>query len=108
MAGKRKHDTGPHWRFLVEKPTAYNPSVRPDGKDAVPWGRAWTLASGRKPVVVEVEASAAAIAAYVDGTLPKTGRRAIQSEGRSAIETYLSERKLPDRILITVQGVRRA
>jgi hypothetical protein len=107
MAGKRREDAAPRWRFLVERPTAYNPSVRPDGTDAVPWGRSWTLASDAKRVLVEVEATAAALAAYTDGTLPKTGRRAIQSEGRSAVETYLSERKLPDRIRITAQGVRK-
>ncbi|TML91513.1 MAG: hypothetical protein E6G08_00430 [Actinobacteria bacterium] len=82
--------------------------MRPEGTAAVPWGRAWTLARDGKSVVVEVEASAAAIAAYVDGTLPKPGRLAIQSEGRSAVEKYLAERKLPSRILITAQGVRRA
>ncbi len=93
-------------QFLVERPTPYNPSVRPKGTAAVPWGRAWTLADGNKRVVVEVEANAAALDAYMAGTLPQTGRLAIQTEGRSAIESHLGDRKLPTHILITASGVR--
>jgi hypothetical protein len=93
-------------QFLVERPTPYNPSVRPKGTAAVPWGRAWTLADGNKRIVVEVEASAAALDAYMAGTLPQTGRLAIQTEGRSAIESHLGDRKLPTHILITASGVR--
>ena len=93
-------------RFLVERPTPYNPTVRPGGSADVPWGRAWTLADGTDRVVIEVEANAAALAAYRDGTLPQTGRLAIQSEGRSAIESHLGDRKLPQSILITAAGVR--
>ena len=109
MVRKRKRDGTPRWRLLVEAPTPYNPTVRPGGTADVPWGRAWTLGgdTGRR-VVVEVEANAAALAAYSDGTLPKTGRLAIQSEGRSAIECRLGDRKLPARILITASGVRSA
>jgi len=95
-------------QFLVERPTPYNPSVRPKGTAAVPWGRAWTLADGNKRVVVEVEANAAALDAYVAGTLPQTGRLAIQTEGRSAIESHLGDRTLPTHILITAAGVRRS
>jgi hypothetical protein len=95
-------------QFLVERPTPYNPTVRPKGTENVPWGRAWTLVDGAKHVVVEVEANAAALEAYVNGTLPQTGRLAIQTEGRSAIESHLDDRKLPTRILITAGGVRRA
>jgi hypothetical protein len=40
------------------------------------------------------------------GTLPQTGRLAIQTEGRSAIESHLGDRKLPTHILITASGVR--
>lgn len=106
MARKRKHHDEPRWRFLVDAPSPYNPTVRPNGTADIPWGRAWTLAHGGVRVVVEVEANAAALDAYVKGTLPKTGRRAFQSEGRSAIEKHLAERRLPARILITAGGVR--
>jgi hypothetical protein len=94
------------WRFLADRPTPYNPAVRPDRNADVPWGRAWTLDDGRKRVVVEVEANRAALDAYLAGTLPQTGRLAIQSEGRSAIEKHLGERKLPARLLVTAGGVR--
>jgi hypothetical protein len=96
------------WRFLVEVPNAYNPTVRTGGRVDVPWGRSWSLARDDARAVVEVEASAKALEAYAQGTLPKTGRIAIQTEGRSAIERYLGERKLPPRILITAAGVRKA
>jgi len=95
------------WRFLADVPSPYNPTARPGGSADIPWGRAWTLADTRTRVVVEVEANAAALKAYLAGTLPSTGRRALQSEGRTAIEKHLGERKLPARILITAGGVRR-
>lgn len=100
MARKRR-------RFLVDMPTPYNPTVRPDGTADVPWGRAWTLADGDKQVVVEVEANAAALEAYVNGSLPQTGRLAIQTEGRSAIEAHLDDRTLPKHLKITAGGVRK-
>jgi hypothetical protein len=95
------------WRFLVETPTAYNPTVRDGGTAEVPWGRAWTLDREGSRAVVEVEASAAALAAYAAGSLPQTGRAAIQSEGRTAVERYLEERTLPARLLVTAAGVRK-
>ncbi len=104
MARKRK---AARRRFLVERPTPYNPTVRPNGTASVPWGRAWTLADGDRQVVVEVEANAAALEAYVNGTLPQTGRLAIQTEGRSAIESHLEDRTLPKHLMITAGGVRR-
>ena len=94
------------WRFLADVPSAYNPTTRPDGRADIPWGRAWTLANERRRVVVEVEANKAALDAYLGGTLPRTGRLALQSEGRTAIEKHLGERKLPARILVTAGGVR--
>jgi hypothetical protein len=105
MARKRKSPDAQR-QFLVDRPTPYNPTVRPKGTDTVPWGRAWTLADGDKRVVVEVEANAAALDAYMAGTLPQTGRLAIQTEGRSAIESHLGDRTLPTHILITAAGVR--
>jgi hypothetical protein len=95
-------------QFLVERPTPYNPTVRPKGTADVPWGRAWTLLDGAKRVVVEVEANAAALEAYANGTLPQTGRLAIQTEGRSAIESHLDDQKLPTHLVITAAGVRSA
>jgi hypothetical protein len=105
MARKRRSPDARR-QFLVERPTPYNPTVRPKGTDTVPWGRAWTLADGDKRVVVEVEANAAALDAYAAGTLPQTGRLAIQTEGKSAIESHLGDRTLPTHILITAAGVR--
>jgi hypothetical protein len=103
MARKRKEVQR---RFLVDVPTPYNPTVRPNGTADVPWGRAWTLAENGEQIVVEVEASAAALEAYVNGTLPKTGRLAIQTEGRSAIESHLEDHSLPRQLKITAAGVR--
>ena len=60
----------------------------------------------RVAAIVTTGGGAAALAAYRDGTLPQTGRLAIQSEGRSAIESHLGDRKLPQSILITAAGVR--
>lgn len=101
---RRRHAA--EWRFLTEVPNAYNPTVRPDGSVDVPWGRSWLLAREDARAVVEVEASTAALEAYAKGTLPKTGRVAIQTEGRSAVERHLGDRKLPERILITAAGLR--
>ena len=95
------------WRFLVETPTPYNPTVRDGGTADVPWGRSWVLDRDGARAVVEVEASVAALAAYAAGSLPQTGRAAIQSEGRTAVERYLEERTLPARLLITAAGVRK-
>lgn len=103
MARKR----GEPWRFLHDVPNAYNPAVRADGSPEVPWGRAWSLARAGDRALVEVEANAASLAAYAAGTLPKTGRLAIQTEGRSAVERYLGERALPRRLLVTAGGIRR-
>jgi hypothetical protein len=96
------------WRFLVDSPAAYNPSSRPDGLPDSAWGRTWTLerTDGTR-ALVRVEASAAAIAAYMDGTLPQKARRAIQTEGRSAVEQYLGETSLPGAIHVTSSAVRR-
>ena len=66
-----------------------------------------TLADGDRQVVVEVEANAAALEAYVNGSLPQTGRLAIQTEGRSAIEAHLDDRTLPKHLKITAGGVRK-
>jgi hypothetical protein len=89
-------------------PVAYNPSTRPGGDADTHWGRTWTLErdDGRR-VEVEIETSPAAIDAYLAGTLPMTARRAIQTEGRSALEARLREAKLPSRIHITEGGVRK-
>jgi hypothetical protein len=97
------------WRFLVQGPEAYNPSVGSEATADSSWGRRWTL--GRddgKQCSVEVEASSSALDAYNAGSLPATARRAIQSEGRSAVEGHLGDRSLPMRITITPTGVRRA
>ena len=100
--------TRPRWRFLVELPGAYNPSTRPGGLAESMWGRSWTLEreDGRQ-AVVHVEASPEALAAYLKGTLPQTARHAIQTEGRSAVERHLAEKRLPELIHITGGGVRR-
>lgn len=98
----------PRWRFLVEMPGAYNPSSRPHGMQDSAWGRTWLLErdDGTR-AEVQVETSAAALDAYRDGTLPKTARRAIQTEGRSALEDHLAETRLPKLIHITPSGIRR-
>ena len=96
------------WRFLVEMPTPYNPSSRPEGMRESQWGRTWTLErDDGKRAVVEIEASQVALDAYVARTLPKTARRAIQTEGRSAFEGQLGDAKLPGMIHITGAGIRR-
>jgi hypothetical protein len=96
------------WRFLAELPGAYNPSTRPGGDAESHWGRRWWLErDDGKRAEVEIETSKAAIDAYLAGTLPMTARRAIQTEGRSALEDRLGEAKLPSRIHITEGGVRR-
>ena len=98
----------PRWRFLVETPGAYNPSTRPEGMQESQWGRTWTLErdDGAR-AQVQVETSPEALDAYVAGTLPKTARRAIQTEGRSALEDHLADAKLPRLIRITGTGIRR-
>ena len=107
MVAKRRPHGSPRWRFLVERPTGYNPATRADGIPGTPWGRTWTLErdDGERRVV-DVEANSAALEAYLAGTLPKAGRVAIQSEGRAAIEKHLGEKDLPRRIRITGTGVR--
>jgi hypothetical protein len=96
------------WRFLAELPAAYNPSTRPGGNADTHWGRTWTLErDDGKRAEVEIETSPAAIDAYLAGTLPMTARRAIQTEGRSALDDRLGDAKLPSRIHITERGVRR-
>jgi hypothetical protein len=98
----------PRWRFLVEMPTAYNPSSRPDGMQESAWGRTWTLErDDGKRAVVEIETNQAALDAYVAGTLPKAARLAIQTEGRSALEEKLGNAKLPSVLHITGAGIRR-
>jgi hypothetical protein len=99
----RKH----RWRFLTETPTAYNPSARAKSKHGGAWGRAWTLErdDGRR-AHVDVETSPAALDAYLAGTLPKSAREAIQTEGRSAIARHLADTKLPTVIYITGAGIR--
>ena len=100
--------TAPRWRFLVDMPTAYNPSSRPEGMRDSRWGRTWTLErDDGKRALVEIETSQAALDAYVAGTLAKTARLAIQTEGRSAIEAHLGDAKLPAMIHITGSGVHR-
>ncbi len=72
------------------------------------WGRTWTLErDDGKRAVVEVETSQAALDAYAAGTLPRTARLAIQTEGRSAFTEHLGDARLPKRIHITGVGVRR-
>lgn len=107
MAGQR-HTKPPRWRFLAATPVAYNPSSRPDGLAESQWGRTWTLErdDGRR-ALVEVETNRAALDAYLDGSLPKTARRAIQTEGRSAVEEHLGDAKLPALLHITAAGVQR-
>jgi hypothetical protein len=96
------------WRFLVETPTAYNPSTRAKSRRGSPWGRAWTLErDDGKRACVEVETTQAALDAYLAGTLPKTARVAIQTEGRSAVARHLGDAKLPAVIHITGAGIRR-
>jgi hypothetical protein len=99
---------GARWRFLANVPTPYNPSTRPGGDTESQWGRTWSLErdDGRR-AEVEVETSKAALDAYLAGTLPMTARRAIQTEGRSALEDRIGDAKLPSRIHITERGVRR-
>lgn len=97
------------WRFLVHGPEPYNPSAESKATADSSWGRRWTL--GRddgEQCTVEVEATTSALDAYNAGSLPATARRAIQSEGRSAVEGHLGDRSLPARITITPTGVRRA
>jgi hypothetical protein len=99
---------GARWRFLAELPAAYNPSTRPSGDPATHWGRTWSLErDDGKRAEVEIETSKAALDAYLAGTLPMTARRAIQTEGRSALDDRLGDAKLPSRIHITETGVRR-
>jgi len=108
MMRRRQRSDEPRWRFIVDGPSPYNPSVRPGGKKDFQWGRTWTLQrDDGERALVEVEANAAALEAYVDGTISKAGRVAIQTEGRSAVEAHLTEDDLPDRIHITKTGVRR-
>jgi len=96
------------WRFLAELPTAYNPSTRPGGDPESQWGRTWMLErDDGKRAEVDVETSKAALEAYLAGTLPMTARRAIQTEGRSALQDRLGDAKLPSRIHVTEGGVRR-
>ena len=96
------------WRFLVDRPTAYNPSTRSKRMLGSNWGRAWTLErDDGKRAHVDVETSAAALDAYLAGTLPMTAREAIQTEGRSAIARHLGDAKLPAVIHITGAGIRR-
>jgi hypothetical protein len=96
------------WTFLAELPAAFNPSTRPGGDPATHWGRTWTLErDDGKRAEVEIETTSAAIDAYLAGTLPMTARRAIQTEGRSALDDRLGDTKLPSRIHITERGVRR-
>jgi hypothetical protein len=97
-----------HWRFLVERPTAYNPSTRAKSKSDSHWGRTWTLErDDGKRARVDVETSPAALDAYLAGALPETARVAIQTEGRSAIARHLDDTRLPAAIQITGAGIRR-
>jgi hypothetical protein len=95
------------WRFLVDRPAPYNPTVREGGTPDVPWGRGWTLGREGRRALVEVEANAAALEAYRDGTLPAGCRLAIQTEGRSAVEEHLDDRRPPRRLVVTAAGIRR-
>ena len=96
------------WRFLVETPTPYNPSARVKSKRGSSWGRAWTLErDDGERAHVDVETSMEALDAYHAGTLPKTAREAIQTEGRSAIARHLEDTKLPPVIHITGAGIRK-
>ena len=96
------------WRFLADLPAAYNPSTRPGGDGETHWGRTWSLErDDGKRAEVEIETSKPALDAYLAGTLPMTARRAIQTEGRSALEGRLGDAKLPSRIQISERGVRR-
>ena len=98
----------PRWTFLAELPGAYNPSTRPDGMRDSAWGRTWLLErDDGTQAEVQVETSPAALDAYSAGTLPKTARLAIQTEGRSALEGHLADAKLPKLIHITPSGIRR-
>lgn len=99
---------GARWRFLAELPAAYNPSTRPGGDAETHWGRRWSLErDDGKRAEIEIETSKAALDAYLAGTLPMTARRAIQTEGRSALDDRLGDAKLPSLIHITERGVRR-
>ena len=99
---------GARWRFLAELPAAYNPSTRPGGDAETHWGRRWSLErDDGKRAEIEIETSKAALDAYLAGTLPMTARRAIQTEGRSALDDHLGDAKLPGLIHITERGVRR-
>jgi hypothetical protein len=85
---------------IVGGPRNYEPS---GGADAVV-GWAWDLEQDDERVTVRVELSRTA--ANVS-SLAEEATRAIRTKGKSAIDLWLDEEMLPDRIVVHTEGVSR-
>jgi hypothetical protein len=87
------------WR-IVGGPRNYEPSGGADA--AVGW--AWDLERDGKRVIVRVELSRTA--ANVS-SVAEEATRAIRTQGKAAVDAWLDEETLPERIVIHTEGFSR-
>jgi hypothetical protein len=85
---------------IVGGPRSYEPSGGADA--AVGW--AWDLERDSEQVTVRVELSRTAATV---SSVTEEATRAIRTQGKSAIDLWLNEETLPERIVIHTEGVSR-
>jgi hypothetical protein len=87
------------WRFAEGKnPRKFDPSQDPQYAPEITWGRVWKLLSAENQVrLVSVVATGPVADADEVST---ASRKALDTDGRSAIEPYLDHDELPRRLQI--------
>jgi hypothetical protein len=89
---------------IVDGPREYQPS---GGEDAAR-GWAWELERGGERSTVRVELSGTAGVVISTGhTIAEEADHAVRTRGKSAVELWLDEDQLPERIVIHTEGVSR-